>query len=354
MKMKNKINPFILFTFSILIFSSCEKENEFSKNNITPNFPETNWIQVADVSEFGWSLEKLESAEKFSKASGTKSVMIIENGKLIYSWGDCEEKYYVASIRKSFLSMIYGYYIDSKISMDATLSDYGIDDKSPQLNDFEKTATIRDLLTSSSGVFHKAAAADGGSLPARNSKQHGVEFYYNNWGFNALGTIFEQQTGEKIFKVFNDRISSKIGLQDFQWQSDGRYDYSDVSVHPAYHFDMTTRDMARIGLLVLNKGNWNGTQIVSQNWMDTITSEKITVSKEYGGGCYGYMWWVNNSGYMIDFANVSNDAFSAQGHWSQLIMIIPSKNIVIVHRAKKNLDPSRPLLIVRMILNSKE
>jgi CubicO group peptidase (beta-lactamase class C family) len=238
--------------------------------------------------------------------------------------------------------------------LDATLSDYGIDDKSPQLNDFEKTATIRDLLTSSSGVYHKAAAADGGSLPERNSKQHGEEFYYNNWGFNALGTIFEQQTGQKIFQVFNDSIGSKIGLQDFNWQSDGRYDYSDVSVHPAYHFDMTTRDMARIGLLILNKGNWDGKQIISKEWINTITSKKIAVSKDYGGGSYGYMWWVNDGGYMVDFADVSNDAFSAQGHWSQLILIIPSRNIVIVHRAKKNLDPSRPLLIVRMILNSKK
>ena len=352
--MKKHLNILILFTFPILLFISCKKEYEFSKNNNIPDFPSTNWVRISNVSDFGWSLEKLESAEKFSKASGTKSVMIIENGKLIYSWGDCEEKYYVASIRKSLLSMIYGYYVNSKISLDATLSDYNIDDKSPQLNDFEKTATIRDLLTSSSGIYHKAAAADGGSLPERNSKLHGEEFYYNNWGFNALGTIFEQKTGQKIFQVFNDSIGSKIGFQDFNWQSDGRYDFSDVSIHPAYHFDMTTRDMARIGLLVLNKGNWDGKQIISEDWIDTITSKKIEVSKDYGGGSYGYMWWVNDSGYMVDFAGLSNDAFSAQGHWSQLILIIPSKNIVIVHRAKKNLDTSRPLLLIGMILNAKE
>ncbi|HRQ28717.1 MAG TPA: serine hydrolase [Saprospiraceae bacterium] len=352
--MKIYINLLVQFAFSILIFSSCEKEYEFSKSNNTTSFPSANWIQVSNVADYGWSIEKLESAEKFSKTSGTKSVMIIENGKLIYSWGDCEEKYYVASIRKSFLSMIYGYYINSKISLDATLSDYNIDDKSPQLNDFEKTATIRNLLTSSSGVFHKAAAADEGSIPERNSKHHGEEFYYNNWGFNALGTIFEQQTGQKIFQVFNDSIGSKIGLQDFNRQSDGRYDFSDVSIHPAYHFDMTTRDMARIGLLVLNKGNWDGKQIISKDWIDTITSKKITVSKDYGGGSYGYMWWVNDGSYMADFADVSNDAYSAQGHWSQLILIIPGKNLVIVHRAKKNLDPSRPLLIIKMILNAKK
>jgi CubicO group peptidase (beta-lactamase class C family) len=351
--MKKYFKIYFIALILVLELGSCKKEYGFPKSDNTTSFPSTNWVQVSNVSDYGWSQEKLESAKEFSISSGTESVMIIENGKLIYSWGNCEEKYYVASIRKSFLSMIYGYYVNSVISLDATLADYNIDDENPQLNDFEKTATIRDLLTSSSGVYHNAAAADGNSLPERNSRQHGEEFYYNNWGFNALGAIFEQQTGQKIFKVFNDSIGKKIGLQDFNWQSDGRYDYSEVSIHPAYHFDMTTRDMARIGLLVLNKGNWDGEQIVPEDWIDTITSKKISVSSEYGGGSYGYMWWVNDAGYLFDFADVSDDAFSAQGHWSQLILIIPSKNIVIVHRAKKNLDPSRPLMIIKMILNSK-
>lgn len=65
------------------------------------------------------------------------------------------------------------------------------------------------------------------------------------------------------------------------------------------------------------------------------------------------MWWVNDGGYLVDFAGVSTDAYSAQGNLSQIILIIPSRKIVIVHRASKNLDPSRMLMIIRMILNSK-
>jgi len=143
-------------------------------------------------------------------------------------------------------------------------------------------------------------------------------------------------------------------MQDFNWQSDGRYDYSNVSIHPAYHFDMTARDMARIGLLVLNKGMWDGKLIIPVNWIDSITSNQVSVSDDYGGGSYGFMWWVNNGGYLVDFSGVSKDAFSAQGNWSQIILIIPSKNLVIIHRATKNLDPSRMLQIIRMIINSKK
>jgi len=351
--MKTKFIKILFGCFAILLLNSCSKDFEFTKNSETPNFPAENWIQVSNVADYSWSLEKLKSAEKFSKNSGSECVMIIENGKLIYTWGENDKKFYVASIRKSFLSLIYGYFVGNQITLNSTLQDYNIDDKNPELNDLEKQATIRTLLTSSSGVYHKAAATDNENLPERNSTIAGEKFYYNNWDFNALGTIFEQQTGQKIFQVFNDSIASRIGMQDFNWQSDGRYDYSDVSIHPAYHFDMTAGDMARIGLLVLNKGFWDGKQIIPVNWIDTITSSQISVSKVYGGGSYGFMWWVNNSGYLVDFSGVSNDTFSAQGNLSQIILIIPSKKLVIVHRATKNLDPSRMLMIIRMIINSK-
>lgn len=350
--MKKTLTTTIIALAFIIV--GCKKDNDFPKADQVADFPGMEWVQVNDPSQYGWSLEKLQSVERFSKASGTKSVMIVENGRLIYAWGDCSEKYYVASVRKSLLSMIYGYYVPSVISLDATMGEYGINDIEPELNDDEKQATVRHLLSSSSGVFHPAAAADGGTLPERNSMTHGEAFYYNNWGFNVLGTIFEKRTGKSLFKVFHDSIAARIGLQDFNWQTDGRYDYINKSIHPAYHFDMTTRDLARIGLLMQNQGVWEGKQILPTAWIDSISTHKIAVSSDYGGGSYGYMWWVNDGGYMTDFANVPNDAFSAQGHWSQLVMVIPSRNLVIVHRAKKNLDSSLPLMIVRMILNAKE
>jgi len=342
-----------MFLLILLFFSFCEKDTKFKEEANIPEFPSDNWIKVTDPEIYHWSNEMLESTEEFAKASGSECAMVIENGRLIYSWGRCDKKFYVASIRKSFLSMIFGYFIGNQIILDATLADYNIDDKNPPLNDQEKRASVNNLLSSTSGVYHEAAASDGNDLPERNSALPGEKFYYNNWDFNALGTIFENQTQSKIFKVFSDSISQRIGMQDFNWEVDGRYDFSDVSIHPAYHFDMTARDLARVGLMVLNSGKWNGTQILPPNWIREITSKKISVSNDYGGGSYGYMWWVNDGGYMVDFSGVSPDAFSAQGHWSQIILVIPSKQLVIVHRATKNLDSSRMLMIIRMILNSK-
>jgi CubicO group peptidase (beta-lactamase class C family) len=351
--MKNQIRNSIYFMTILWTTLSCE-DDTFPKSDNPPPFPTNGWQQVENIENFGWNADRLESAERFSITSGTQSVMIIDNGRLIESWGDTDKKFYVASIRKSYLSMLYGYYINTNISLDATLNDYAIDDINPTLNSQEKSAKVKDLLSSSSGVYHKSTdSSDNENLPPRNSTFPGQTFYYNNWDFNALGTIFEQQTGKKIHQVFSDKIGSKIGLQDFNWQTDGRYNSSSNSIHRSYPFDMTTRDMARIGLLMLKKGNWNGEQIIDESWINTITTRKVEVPQADGGGGYGYMWWVNDGGRFSTYGNIPADAFSAQGNQSQIILVVPSKNVVIVHRGRFNMDGNRVLMILKMILDAK-
>gem|GEM_PF-6413391 len=73
----------------------------------------------------------------------------------------------------------------------------------------------------------------------------------------------------------------------------------------------------------------------------------------YGGGGYGYMWWVNNDS-KLNEANVPADTFSAQGNWSQLILLIPSKNLVIVHRGyKKDINAEKLLRLLQLLMEAK-
>ncbi|NJL77506.1 MAG: serine hydrolase [Saprospiraceae bacterium] len=204
----------------VLIFlaTSCGKfeDDVFSLVAVPPSFPQENWEKVMNPEDFGWRVEALDDIRDYAKSIKTEALMIIDKGKLIAAYGDTDKKYYVASVRKSYLSLLYGYYVDSLIALDATLSDYAIDDKNPTLNNQEKAATVRHLLTSSSGIYHKSAAnSDNDDLPARNSDAPGERFYYNNWDFNALGTIFSKRTGKSIFEDFHVRIGRKIGLEDF-------------------------------------------------------------------------------------------------------------------------------------------
>lgn len=339
--------------FCLLFNLSCSqlKEDVYPIQTQETNFPGKEWEKVENPEALGWSQEKLDGAREYADKIGTQSLMIVDEGKLIAAWGDTRKKFYIASVRKSLLSTLFGFFPDS-IDLNATLAAYGIDDKNPSLNDQEKQAKIRDLLSSTSGVYHPAAATDNKDLPPRNSKAPGSEFYYNNWDFNALGTIFERRTGRKVFEEFNNRIAQPIGMQDFNYSKDGRYDYSDVSIHPAYHFDMTTRDMARFALLVLREGKWEDRQVLNPTWLKESTSAKITVGESYGGGSYGYMWWIHDSG-RIQEGGVPRDAFSAQGNWSQIMLIVPSKDLVIVHRAyKRDIDPEKFLQLIRMLMEA--
>lgn len=329
----------------ILGLSSCEildqvitpklKESSFEVEESPSNFPTDSWKKVNNPEKFNWSIAKLKEVSDYAQSIKTDALMIIDDGRLIAAYGNTDKKYYVASIRKSYLSVLYGYYNEKELSLNATLKDYGIDDKNPMLNDIEKSTPLRYLLNSTSGIYHKSAANDdNASLPVRNSTKAGEKFYYNNWDFNALGTIFSKKTGKNIHQDYADRIGNPIGMQDFDWKTDGRLDYSEVSEHPAYHFDMTARDMGRFGVLMMNKGKWNGKQIIPAAWLAESTSPKISVGSEYGGGSYGYMWWLHDSG-EIASAGFSKSAFSAQGNWSQIILIDPDKKLVIVHRAYK-------------------
>ena len=86
----------------------------------------------------------------------TTSLMVRQQGRLLFSWGDTTIPSYIASIRKSVLSLLMGRHVASgRIRLDATLGDLGIDDVQP-LTDIEKTARVRDLLCSRSGVYHPA------------------------------------------------------------------------------------------------------------------------------------------------------------------------------------------------------
>jgi CubicO group peptidase (beta-lactamase class C family) len=112
---------------------------------------------------------------------------------------------------------------------------------------------------------HAAAAA----RPARHSHKPGTFWYYNNWDFNTLGTIYERAARSSIFDAFEREIARPIGMQDYQ-RTDGSYFTGAASVYPAYPFNMSARDLARFALLCLNKGRWQDWQIIPAAWVGRV------------------------------------------------------------------------------------
>jgi CubicO group peptidase (beta-lactamase class C family) len=297
----------------------------------TTEFPRAQWERAAN---HGWSADLLAQARTYSEHAGSTAVVIAQHGRVIAEWGDPTHKSPIASVRKSLLSALYGIAVaDGKIRLDATLAELGIDDKQP-LTDAEKQATIADLLTTRSGVYHPVDSQPvglAGALPARGSHPHGTHWYYNNWDFNVLGTIYQQQTGEDIYQSFKQRIADVIGLDDFAL-SDGVWGPGEISNHRNYSFIMSARDLARFGLLYLNRGRWRDRQIVPADWVDASTRTHAVVrSQTFAGRGYGYMWW---TGFGSDFSptvTLPDGTFHALGIGAQYVFVIPAHDIVVVH-----------------------
>ncbi|MGI2036440.1 serine hydrolase domain-containing protein [Rhizobium panacihumi] len=303
----------IVFAITALIFFS-----------IVGNAGAQPW-QSADPASSGWSVEKLNSAQDYAASLKSTAVMVVQDGKVIASWGDVSREVNVASVRKSLLSALYGIAVsEGRISLASTLADLGIDDKAPVLTATEKQATVRDLLMARSGIYHPAAYETGDmrrNRPERGSHAPGTFWWYNNWDFNALGTIYRQQTGEDIFRSFAQRIAAPIGMEDFSAR-DGRYIAERQSEHPAYPFNLSARDAARFGQLFLDGGRWNGRQIIPASWVrESTTAYSLT---DRGSMGYGYLWWTLNPQVF------GPGAALASGYGGQAIAFVPSKRLVVV------------------------
>ncbi|MEX2381294.1 MAG: serine hydrolase [Opitutales bacterium] len=296
------------------------------------HFPSAEWERYETPEKAGFSGEGLAAVREESEKLDTAALMIIHRGRVVEAWGDLETEFECHSIRKSFLSALYGIQVEKgAISMDATMADLGIDDNNP-LDEVEKRATVRMLLKARSGVYHPAlyeTAAMAAKRPERHSHVPGTFWYYNNWDFNALGTIYEQETGEKLHQSFEMRIAKPIGMTDYS-AGDGRYVTGSDSRHPAYPFRMSARDMARFGLLFLNGGKWEGKQLVSESWVKESTASHSDAGDKGG---YGYLWWVSVDGRHFSGAgDVPAGTYTGRGSRGHVLAIMPSHDLVVVHR----------------------
>ena len=293
--------------------------------------PGTHWEQAGTA---GWSDDRLAQARAYSERAGSTAVMIAQRGRVVAQWGDTARKSPIASVRKSFVSALYGIAVaERKIRIDATLAELGIDDKQG-LTVAEKQAAVSDLLMTCSGVYHPVDSQPvdlAGALPARGSHQPGVHFYYNNWDFNVLGTIYEQQTGEGIYDSFKRRIADPIGMEDFAL-SDCAWGPGTISDHRNYGFTMSARDLARFGTLYARAGAWDERQIVPAPWVDASTRTHIGVQvPAFPGRGYGHMWWTRFGGGFAPGMTAPEAMFFAFGLGAQFIFVLPANDLVIVH-----------------------
>lgn len=294
-------------------------------------YPQQVWQKITNLEQVGWSTMQLDEAKATADSIGSDAVLIIYKGAILKAWGEIERKFMCHSMRKSILSAVIGLHVDDgKINLNQTLSKIGIDDSVNPLTEQEKSATIEHLLASRSGIYLPAAYEWPTRKPRRGKFKPGENWFYpNNWDYNALLSIYEKLTGEKLFEDFYNSLAVPLSMQDYE-VSDGYYHYEkNKSVHPAYPFRMSARDLARLGLLFLRNGRWEDKQIISTSW---ITKSTSPISQTYAKGeGYGLLWWVDKKNFKYDY-------YSAEGTGGHGLIVIPDLELVIIHRTNTFID----------------
>ena len=297
--------------------------------------------------EAGFDQDKLSALTNYiDKNSATTGLIVLHKGKMVYQYGDLTKVSYIASCRKSVLSMLYGKYIDNgTIDLSTTIGDLGIDEKDGLLP-IEKKATIYDLITSRSGVHHEASNGgyDKENFLERGSVAPGEYFVYNNWDFNVAGHIFERYAEKSIYEELESQFAIPLGFQDWNIKNQKKSGRQSKSQYKAYHMYLSTRDMAKLGQLMLNGGEWNGEPLISKSWIEQTTSTVTpfeTMVERYGPAdpsgihmSYGYMWWLIDN---YQQKEAYKGAYSAIGYGGQYITIFPALEIVIAHKTQLGL-----------------
>lgn len=298
-----------------------------------------------------------------TKKRGGPSGMILKNGYQIASWGDTKRVDMTFSVTKSYLSTVAGLAVDrgffkTKDAVANSVWDSTFDGAHNQ------QITWQHLLNQSSDwsgtLWNSYDWADRppreGSIDDwKNRKLHtpGTHFKYNDVRVNLLAYSLLQIWRKPLPQVLKEHIMDPIGAsKTWRWYG---YDNSWVELdgnrmqsvsgggHSGGGLFINTEDHARFGLLFLNNGNWNGTQLISNSWIKEATTPSIANNN------YGYLWWLNKKGGDRFWNGVPENVYYAAGFGGNFIVIIPDEQMVIVTRW---LEPSQIGTFVKQVLNA--
>jgi CubicO group peptidase (beta-lactamase class C family) len=281
--------------------------------------------------ESGWSASGLQKAAEAARAVGSDAVLVVHRGAVVFDYGHTRQPVQLYSVRKSLLAVLLGMQVDAgKLKPDATLASLGIDDKQP-LSEIEKTATVRQLMQARSGVYHPAAYETLDAKlqrPARGSHTPGSHWYYNNWDFNALGSIFKAASGQTVFEALATELAAPLMFEHFNPTQHTEWALENTSVHAAYTLQLSARDLARVGLLMARGGLFGARRVVSESWVNEST-RAVSVAPP-GWLSYALMWWAPRDGFAF-WTHPPGSVFIALGNFGQLMWIDRSRDLVVVH-----------------------
>ena len=318
-----------MYIFTIVFFIS-------SVNSSEVYYPNDTWEVVSPESQNIKSSRVQKLIDMSFEDDATMSVVIIKNGKIIgeqYAEGYDSDSYGTSwSMAKSFYAALIGISIEEGEinSLDDPVAEY-LD----YFNDDRSDITIRDLLDMSSGLEypeHQHEKMFFRKDHLQYSKDIGVEkpagtkFEYNNINSMLLGDILFEVTGLKADTLLRERILNHIGNSDYKlWRDESG------NVLTYCCIDMSAREYSRFGLLFARNGNWEGNQLISEDFVNETfqtvweTPSWWTNSKRY----YSLHWWVSKY-------DDESKIFNASGRFGQYIFVDRENDLIFTRLTKYN------------------
>jgi len=348
----------ILYGFialALLAMSSCTPSPTSPPGQVsTQNYWPTQAWQTSTPEEQGFDSAKLADELQYlqEKNVAIDSLLIIRNGYVVldayFSPYDGSFPHKLASVTKSVMTTLIGIAVDQgKIQLDQPMVSFFSDRTIANLDERKEHITVRHLVSNQNGFASGCLGGDEPTLIAMRSTpdwvqaaldrkmtaEPGKAFCYDSPGMHLLSAILQEATGMTALEFAQKNLFEPLGIHDLLWRADPQghtRGWGDLYLKPL--------DAAKLGYLWINKGVWEGKQIVSASWV-----EDSVKANSYGGmDSYGYGWWI------------SNDSYYASGRGGQTIKIYPAYNAVIVTTGSRlEYDQINPLLKTAFVDPSK-
>jgi CubicO group peptidase (beta-lactamase class C family) len=322
MPFKKLLHLFFLILLILNLRSFGQVKDPLPRSN-----PEAEGVASGDIKHFLDAVSR--SKNEFH------SLMILRHGKVIAEgwWNPYRSdlRHTMYSTSKSFTSTAVGFAVsEGKIKLSDKVISYFPDDLPDTVSPALAALTLKDLITMSVGqkpdpTFRTMQKENWAkyflSLPILDTA--GKVFLYNSVAPYMLSAIVQKVTGEKIIDYLRPRLFQPLGIEGMDWET------SPQGVNSGgWGLRVKTEDMAKFGELYLQKGIWNGKQVLSKSWIEEATSFKIDQAPKMAKASRDSNDWAQ--GYCYQFWRCRHNAFRADGAFGQYVIVMPDQDAVII------------------------
>jgi len=283
--------------------------------------PEAQGISSQAIRDFVEAADKINTLHSF---------MLLRHGHVVAAgWWKPEaadKPHVLHSLSKSFNSTAVGLAIaEGKLSLEDPVLKFFPADAPTEPSENLRAMKVRDLLTMTCGHDSEPKSA-GGAPSVKQFLAHpvphppGTHFQYNTMGSYTLSAIVSKVTGQTTLDFLKPRLFEPLGIEHPDWETSPE-GYS----LGGYGLKLCTEDIAKFGELYLQKGKWNGRQLIPEAWIEQATRKQVSNEQE-SHAKIGVDW---KQGYGFQFWRCTHNAFRGDGAAGQLCLVIPDKDAVI-------------------------